>query len=102
MKPRTITAKEKAKQLKLKVGPETTGKVLWYDQRDSVGLILSSDGRQYTFSLGRVGHIGVSAPNYVIDPAGKVSEGQSVKFKPVGALACDIRLAGNLANAVQR
>jgi len=88
---RIITADEVAKNLNSIVGPTQIGKVLWYDSRDAIGVISTDDGREYTFSMGYFGHIGVSKPNYVVNSLGYVLKGQLVRFEPVESLACNIR-----------
>lgn len=42
------------------------GRVLWVDERDSLGLIKTDDGEEYLFSLGREGHIGVYTPSSML------------------------------------
>jgi hypothetical protein len=61
------------------LGPKS-GRVLWYDARDCLGLIKGDDGAEYLFSMGREGHIGVSTPNGLLPGQEPLTGGERVRF----------------------
>lgn len=80
--PRHETAEGHVKRMRgmAKVLGPRAGKVLWYDDRDALGLILADDGAEYLYSMGREGHIGVSKPNGLLPGQGPLKSGDRVSF----------------------